>query len=215
MPCRAVPCREGGGGLAGPVGVQSRRMVRKLCWSAEDCGADSRDASVQHVSSRPAPTVTDFTVGLAGHRPGQDRDVRSSLVNRVGNGHPDRVRQPLVVGAMSCSASSREEGLVDRALYLPADEERRLLTYVPDETAFATRPQLAAMLQCGRHPGHWARCLVGDEVYGGWELGHVARALGFHCALAVRSDHRVNTLADRFTATELAAPGCARAPTTG
>ncbi|MEY9996993.1 SRSO17 transposase [Streptomyces sp. V4I8] len=107
-------------------------------------------------------------------------------------------------------ASVSGHTLIDRALYLgagwAADEERRLLTHVPDETLFATKPQLAAaMLQRVRALGIPARWLAGDEVYGGRELRRHARALGLDYALAVRADHRVTTPAGRFTATELAA----------
>ncbi|MFG2526111.1 transposase [Streptomyces sp. NPDC048527] len=81
---------------------------------------------------------------------------------------------------------------IDRALYLgaewAADEERRLPTGVPDDVVFATKPQLA-----------------GDEVYGGKELRRTARALGFDYALAVLTDHRVDTAIGRLTITQLAA----------
>ncbi|MEY9997266.1 transposase-like protein [Streptomyces sp. V4I8] len=47
-------------------------------------------------------------------------------------------------------AAYRGHAIIDRALYLPAawaeDEERRLLRHVPDEIAFATKPQLAAAM---------------------------------------------------------------------
>lgn len=98
---------------------------------------------------------------------------------------------------------------IDRALYLgaewAADEERRLLAGVPDETEFATKPQLAAaMLQRTRDLRIPARWLAGDEVYGGKELRQAARALGFDYVLAVRADHRMDTPAGRFTARDLA-----------
>jgi SRSO17 transposase len=99
---------------------------------------------------------------------------------------------------------------IDRVLYLgaewAADEERRLLTHVPDETTFATKPQLAAVMrQYVRDLGIPARWLAGDEVYGGRELRQAARALDFDYALAVHADHRVDTAASRFTVTDLAA----------
>lgn len=97
---------------------------------------------------------------------------------------------------------------IDRALYLgadwAADEERRLLTGVPEETGFATKPQLAAaMLHWARDLRIPARWLAGDEVYGGKELRQAARALGFDYVLAVRADHRVDTPAGRFTVRDL------------
>ncbi|MFE6692337.1 IS701 family transposase [Streptomyces sp. NPDC057743] len=99
---------------------------------------------------------------------------------------------------------------IDRALYLgagwAADEECRLLVGVPDETEFATKPQLAAaMLQRARDLRIPARWLAGDEVYSGKGLRHRARELGFDYVLAVRADHRVGTPAGRFTVTDLTA----------
>lgn len=107
-------------------------------------------------------------------------------------------------------ASSRGHAPIDRALYFgadwAADEERRLLTGVPEEICFATKPQLAAvMLQRVRDLGIAARWLAGDEVYGGRELRFAARRLGFDYVLAVRADHRVDTPVGRLTVTELAA----------
>ncbi|MET7845940.1 IS701 family transposase [Streptomyces sp. NPDC005356] len=107
-------------------------------------------------------------------------------------------------------ASRHGHALIDRALYLgaewAADEERRLLTHVPDDVMFATKPQIAAaLLTHARDLGIQARWLAGDEVYGGRELRHSARALGFGYALAVRTDHRVDTAVGRLTVTDLAA----------
>jgi len=107
-------------------------------------------------------------------------------------------------------ATARGHAPIDRALYLvadwAADEERRLLTGVPDDIEFVTKPQLAAaMLQRVRDLGIPARWLAGDEVYGGLELRRTARTLGFDYVLAVRADHRVDTAVGRLTVTELAA----------
>jgi SRSO17 transposase len=106
-------------------------------------------------------------------------------------------------------ASRRGHAMIDRELYLPAawaaDEERRLLTHVPDEREFATKPQLAAdMLERARALGIDARWMAGDEVYGGRELRLAARRLGFDYTMAVKTDHRVTTSAGTFTAAELA-----------
>ncbi|MGI5133601.1 IS701 family transposase [Streptomyces sp. CA-106110] len=107
-------------------------------------------------------------------------------------------------------ASRTGHAPIDRALYLgrewAADEERRLLTHVPDDIEFATKPQQAAvMLQRARDLGIQARWLAGDEVYGGRELRQAARALAFDYALTVRTDHRVDTAVGRLTVTDLAA----------
>lgn len=112
-------------------------------------------------------------------------------------------------------ASTRGHALIDRELYLPAaracDDERRLLRHVPDETGFATKPQLAAaMLKRARELGLRARWFAGDEVYGSQELRRTARALGFDYALAVKADHQAATPAGRLPATAPAAKVPAR-----
>lgn len=64
--------------------------------------------------------------------------------------------------------------LVDRRLYLgeawAGDDERRELAGVPDETAFATKPQLAGdMLEDAHASGIRTAWVAADEVYGGRE----------------------------------------------
>jgi SRSO17 transposase len=107
-------------------------------------------------------------------------------------------------------ASRSGQALVDRALYLTrewaADDERRELTGVPDELAFATKPQLAAaMLERARAAGIPARWVAADEVYGGRDLRTRIRELGYDYAVAVPASHRVATPAGRFTAASLLA----------
>ncbi|MFK0194236.1 IS701 family transposase [Kitasatospora sp. NPDC090308] len=107
-------------------------------------------------------------------------------------------------------ATPAGHALIDRALYLTrdwaADDERRELTGVPDELAFATKPQLAAaMLQRAREAGLEARWVTADEVYGGRELRQRVRQLGYGYAIAVPAAHRVDTPAGRFPATALLA----------
>ncbi|MGI5516120.1 IS701 family transposase [Streptomyces sp. CA-106131] len=109
-------------------------------------------------------------------------------------------------------ATRHGHALIDRELYQPADwaddEERCLLAHVPDETVFATKPQLAAAMLArarARALGIRARWFAGDEIYGSLELRRTARFLGFDYALAVKADHRATTPAGTFTAPQLAA----------
>lgn len=107
-------------------------------------------------------------------------------------------------------ATAAGHALIDRALYLPkdwaADDERRELTGVPDDLAFATKPQLAAtMIEQACEAGLPARWVAADEVYGGRELRRRIRELGYDYVLAVPASHRVTTPAGRFTATAILA----------
>jgi hypothetical protein len=107
-------------------------------------------------------------------------------------------------------ASRSGQALIDRALYLirdwAANDERRQLTGVPDELAFATKPQLAAvMLERARQAGTPARWTAADEVYGGHDLRIRIRELGYDYAVAVPASHRATAPAGRFTAISLLA----------
>ncbi|MFD9442314.1 IS701 family transposase [Streptomyces sp. NPDC060006] len=87
-------------------------------------------------------------------------------------------------------AAAAGNALIDRTLYFTrdwaADEERRLLTGVPDEVFFATKPQLAAvMLERAHIQGFPARWVAADEVYGGRDLRMRIRELGYDYAVAV------------------------------
>ena len=100
-------------------------------------------------------------------------------------------------------ASVVGSALIDRALYLTRDwafdDERRALAGVPDELAFATKPQQAAVLLArARAQGIPARWVAADEVYGGRDLRLRIRELGFDYAIAVPATHRVSTPAGRF-----------------
>jgi SRSO17 transposase len=93
-------------------------------------------------------------------------------------------------------AAPAGHALIGRALYLPADwaadEERRELAGVPDETMFATKPELAArLLQHAHDRGIRAAFTAGDEVYGGLELRRGIRERGTGYVMAVRSNHTV------------------------
>lgn len=94
--------------------------------------------------------------------------------------------------------SADGHALIDRRLYLgadwAADDERRTLAGVPDETVFATKPQLAGdMLEAAHNSGVRAAWVAADEVYGGRELRGRIRTLGYGYAIAVPASHRVTT----------------------
>ncbi|MFD8325496.1 transposase [Streptomyces lydicus] len=79
--------------------------------------------------------------------------------------------------------------IIDRALYLPsdwaADEERREVAGVPEEIAFATKPQQALTMVTDAFPaGLKARWFAGDEVYCGHELRRGIRPCPRHTSSA-------------------------------
>lgn len=85
--------------------------------------------------------------------------------------------------------------IIDRALYLPADwaadEERREVAGVPEEIAFATKPQQAlAMVTDAVAAGLKARWFAGDEVYCGRELRRGIRALGLGYTVGIAATYQ-------------------------
>ena len=75
------------------------------------------------------------------------------------------------IGVFLCYASDKGAALVDRELYLPekwaADRERRRAAAVPEETEFATKPELARrMIESALQAGAPCCWIAGDEVYG-------------------------------------------------
>ncbi|MFE0705424.1 IS701 family transposase, partial [Streptomyces sp. NPDC058872] len=98
--------------------------------------------------------------------------------------------------------------LIDRRLYLgeawAADDERRELAGVPDETVFATKPQLAGdMLESAHASGIRNVWVAADEVYGGRKLRARIRTLGYGYAIAVPTSHRVTTPGKKAKVTAL------------
>lgn len=92
--------------------------------------------------------------------------------------------------------------IIDRALYLPADwaadGERREAAGVPDEVAFATKPQQAArMVADALAAGVRARWFAADEVYCGRELRLEIRRLGLGYAVGVPATYPVTDGAGR------------------
>ncbi|WTZ37238.1 transposase [Streptomyces sp. NBC_01396] len=74
------------------------------------------------------------------------------------------------------------------------DDECREVTGVPDETGFATKPQLAGdMLAAAHAAGIRNAWVAADEVYGGSALRRRIRTLGYGYAIAVPASHRVTT----------------------
>ncbi|MGW6674469.1 IS701 family transposase [Streptomyces vinaceus] len=92
--------------------------------------------------------------------------------------------------------------IIGRALYLPADwaadEERREVAGVPEETGFATKPQQAlSMVTDALATGIEARWFAGDEVYCGRELRRGIRSLGLGYTVGIAATYQVTDGAGR------------------
>ncbi|MFG2320293.1 IS701 family transposase [Streptomyces tendae] len=106
------------------------------------------------------------------------------------------------------TSSTRERGhaAVDRELYIPrswtCEPDRGRAAGLPEDTAFATKPELASRM-IGRFldAGHRVDWVTGDEVYGGnSRLRTVLELRGVGFVLAVASSAGVITGAGKFRA---------------
>jgi SRSO17 transposase len=107
-------------------------------------------------------------------------------------------------------AGRRGHAAVDRELYVPrswtTDPDRCRAAGLGEETAFATKPELAArMVARFLDAGHRAAWVAGDEVYGGNpKLRAVLEERGTSYVLAVACSHEAVTGAGTFRADALA-----------
>lgn len=198
------------------VNAQLMELEDRNCWTMAEAAGDGRPYRMQHLLSRARfdeQRALDAAAGWAvshlsaGQDDGADAvlivdetgDAKSSAdcagAARQYSGALGKVALCQVTVTLTYAAPAGH-ALIGRALYLPADwaadDERRDLAGVPDETTFATKPQLAAaLLQHARGQGIRAGFIAGDEVYGGHELRKAIRGHGTGYVLAVRSNCQV------------------------
>ena len=148
-----------------PDGIQ--RLLATARWDADAVRDDLRDYVVAHLGDRAAVLVVDETGFLK-------KGTKSVGVQRQYSGTAGRIEN-CQIGVFLAYASPRAAGghaFLDRELYLPKewadDMGRRREAGVPDETTFATKPQLARrMLARALDAGVPFAWVTGDEVYGG------------------------------------------------
>jgi SRSO17 transposase len=193
--------------------VQGLLMVKESanCWSLAEAIGHTGPHVLQHFLSRARfdteairRSAAAWTVEQLGDREvmlvvDETGDEKSSL-DAVGAG---RQYSGALGGIGLCQVavhlsyvSAQGHALIDRRLYLGEawadDDERRELAGVPDETTFATKPQLASDMLADAHAsGVRTAWVAADEVYGGRELRCRIRTLGYGYAIAVPTSHRV------------------------
>jgi SRSO17 transposase len=145
-----------------PDGVQ--RLLNAARWDADQVRDDLRAYVVEHLGDPKAVLVVDETGFLK-------KGDKSVGVQRQYSGTAGRVEN-CQIGVFLAYASCQGRTFIDRELYLPKewcqDPERRQEAGVPEEVAFATKPQLAKrMLSRARQAGVPAAWVTGDSVYGG------------------------------------------------
>jgi SRSO17 transposase len=148
-----------------PDGMQ--RLLNAARWDADGVRDDLLAYVREHLADPAAILVVDETGFLK-------KGTRSAGVQRQYTGTAGK-RENCQIGvfvAYSSWVPAPSQVLVDRELYLPeawaSDHARRAEAGVPEEIAFATKPELARrMLERVRAAGLPAAWVTGDTVYGG------------------------------------------------
>ena len=149
-------------GDASPDGMQ--HLLARAVWDADAVRDDVRALLVEHLGDPGAVLVVDETGDLkkGSHTVGVQRQY-TGTAGKVDNAQ---------VAVYLAYATHAGHGVIDRELYLPQrwldDPQRCRAAGVPDQRAFATKPELArVMLERAldaRVPAGW---VTADEVYGG------------------------------------------------
>ena len=148
-------------GDATPYGVQ--HLLGRAQWSADAVRDDLRRYVVEHLGEKGAVLVVDETGFLK-------KGEKSVGVQRQYSGTAGRIEN-CQIGVFLAYAASGGRAFLDRELYLPKgwaeNRARRREAGVPEEAAFATKPQLAREMikrvLVAKVPFGW---VTADEVYG-------------------------------------------------
>jgi SRSO17 transposase len=145
-----------------PYGMQ--RLLAGAKWDADAVRDDLRAYVLEQLGDPRAVLVIDETGFLK-------QGVKSVGVKRQYSGTAGRIEN-CQIGVFLTYAAPEGHVLLDRELYLPKewadDTARRREAGVPEEVAFATKPQLARrMLERALAAGIPAAWVTGDSIYGG------------------------------------------------
>src|SRR5918912_993216 len=181
-------------GDATPDGVQD--FLARMRWDAEAVRDDLRAYVAEHLGDPEAVLVLDETGFLK-------KGDKSAGVQRQYSGTAGRIEN-CQIGVFLGYASRHGQALIDRAIYLPkgwtGDAARRRAAGVPEDTAFATKPQLGRqMLTRAFAADVPCRWVTADSVYGAdYALRRCIEKSGRGYVLAVTSRQRLGfkTVAD-------------------
>jgi SRSO17 transposase len=148
-------------GDATPHGIQ--RLLGRARWDADAVRDDLRSYVVEHLGEPDGVLIVDETGFLK-------KGTKSAGVARQYSGTAGRIENSQI-GVFLAYRSTRGAAFLDRALYLPkawADDKPRCQEAgIPDDVAFATKPEMArAMLRRGLKAQVPARWVTADVVYG-------------------------------------------------
>jgi SRSO17 transposase len=185
-----------------PDGMQ--RLLNHSPWDEDACRDALRRYVVKSMGDAAGVLAADETGFLK-------KGTRSAGVARQYTGTAGRVENAQVGVFLAYAAPDGGRALIDRELYLPRawadDRERCAKAGVPEETGFATKPELAkAMIGRAITAGVPFSWVTGDEVYGGNpKLRAWLEEQRISYVLAVACDEMIATAAGPRRASRLAA----------
>ena len=159
--------RKNGWQLAEQLGEQGPRGVQRVLsgsqWNADAVRDDLRRYVIEHLGAAAGVLIVDESGFLK-------KGTKSAGVQRQYSGTAGRIEN-CQLGVFLVYGSRAGRAFVDRELYLPAewlaDAARCREAGIPEETTFATKPQLALrMLHRTFTDGVTPAWILADEVYG-------------------------------------------------
>ena len=169
---------------------RQQALLGQARWDAEALRDMVRDYAVETLAEPEAVLVVDETGFLK-------QGKASCGVGRQYTGSAGKITN-CQIGVFAAYVSGKGHAFIDRALYLPRawaeDRARRVAAHVPEEIAFATKPQLArTMIEraiSASVPFAW---VAADSIYGVGEIEMVLRRAGKGYVLGVSGAHQFNS----------------------
>jgi SRSO17 transposase len=165
---------------------RQQALLGRATWDADALRDVVRDYAVEMLAEPDAVLVVDETGFLK-------QGKASCGVGRQYTGSAGKITN-CQIGVFAAYVSGKGHAFVDRALYLPKawtdDRARRTAAHVPEEVAFATKPQLArAMIERAIEAGVPFAWVAADSVYGVGEIEIMLRRAGKGYVLGVNASH--------------------------
>jgi SRSO17 transposase len=165
---------------------RQQALLGRATWDADALRDVVRDYSVETLAEPDAVLVVDETGFLK-------QGKASCGVARQYTGSAGKITN-CQVGVFAAYVSGRGHAFIDRALYLPRawsdDQARCVAAHVPQDVAFATKPQLArAMIERATEAGVPFAWVAADSIYGVGEIEMALRRAGKGYVLGVNASH--------------------------
>jgi SRSO17 transposase len=177
--------------VAGDPGPwRQQALLGRATWDADALRDMVRDYVVETLAEPDAVLVVDETGFLK-------QGKASCGVGRQYTGSAGKITN-CQIGVFAAYVSGKGHAFIDRALYLPRawtdDRARRTAAHMPEEVAFATKPQLArAMIERAIEAGVPFAWVAADSVYGVGEIEMRLRRAEKGYVLGVNASHPFNS----------------------